>query len=100
MPMQIFVRCVDDLATLGRVRVGLDLGLFFPWFFTLIFFSPQRFGEWKVFTLAVPLCSGRMEFLRCGDGSKAHVGSPCCLDNIRLERKCIARLFGLSLVLV
>jgi len=30
MPMEIFVSCVVDLATLGRVRVGLDLGLFSP----------------------------------------------------------------------
>jgi hypothetical protein len=28
--MEIFVSCVVDLATLGRVRVGLDLGPFFP----------------------------------------------------------------------
>jgi len=30
MPMEIFVSCAEDFATLGRVRVGLDLGLFFP----------------------------------------------------------------------
>ena len=31
-----------------------------------------NFGEWKVFTLTVPLRSGRVEFLRCGDGIKTH----------------------------
>ena len=46
------------------------------------------------FTSAVPLLSGRVEFLRCGDGNRTHVGSARCLDNIRLERKCIAGLFG------
>jgi len=30
MPMEIFVSCGGDLATLGSVRVGLDLGLFSP----------------------------------------------------------------------
>ena len=28
--MEIFVSCAEDLATLGRARVGLDLGLFSP----------------------------------------------------------------------
>ena len=51
MPMEIFVSCVVDLATLGRVRVGLDLGLFLPlvrflFFFVLsaIIWGVERFG--------------------------------------------------------
>ena len=75
MPMEILVICVGDLATLGRVRVGLDLGLFSPWSFSLSLFCPRCFGEWKVFTMAVPLRSGRIEFLRRCNGSKTHGGT-------------------------
>jgi len=72
--MEIFVTCIYDLASLGRVRVGLDLSLFSP-LVLFSFFFPRCFGEWKVFTLTVPLRSGRVEFLRCGDGSKPHEGT-------------------------
>ena len=48
MPMEIFVSCVEDLVTLGRVRVGLDLGLFSPWFVSFsFFFVPDALGSGK-----------------------------------------------------
>ena len=46
------------------------------------------------FTLAVPFRSGRVEFLRCGDGTKTHERTLAVWTNTRLERKCIAGLFG------
>ena len=92
MPMEIFVSRVDDLATLGRVRVGLDPSLFFP-HVSFPFSCPRGVGEWKVFTLAVPLHSDHVEFLRCGETQDARGDTPC-LDNIRPERKCIAGHFG------
>ena len=59
MPMEIFVSCLDDLATLGRVRVGLDLSLFSPLvLFSFVLLSARRGME--SFTSAVPLRSGRM----------------------------------------
>ena len=60
MPIEVFASCVGDLATLGG-SVGRDIGM-------------------KSFTLAVPLCCDRVEFLRRGDGSMAHEGSGRCLD--------------------
>ena len=45
------------------------------------------------FTLAAPLRCDRVEFLRCGDVSKTR-GRLAVWTNTRLERKCIARLFG------
>jgi len=48
MPMEIFVSCVDDLATLGRVRVGLDPACFPPGSFFSFLFCPRGVGEWKV----------------------------------------------------
>ena len=44
MPMEIFVNCVDDLATLASVRVDLDLGLFSPGSF---FFVRDSLGSGK-----------------------------------------------------
>jgi hypothetical protein len=44
MPMEIFVSCVEDLATLGRVRVGLDLGMFSPLVRILFVLSARRWG--------------------------------------------------------
>ena len=74
MHMEIFVTCIYDLASLGRVRVGLDLSLFSP-LVLFSFFFPRCFGEWKVLALAVPLRCGRIKFLRWGDGSKTHEGT-------------------------
>jgi len=44
------------------------------------------------FTLAASLCCDRVEFLRCGDGSKTR-GTLAVWTNTWLERKCIAGLF-------
>ena len=48
MPMEIFVSCVGDLATLGRVRVALDLGLSPPWsFFFRDALGSGKFSLWR-----------------------------------------------------
>ena len=107
MPMEIFVSCGVDLATLGRVRVALDLGLFSPLVCSIFFFlcvcvcvcvcvCSRDTGGWKVFTLAFPLRSGRFEFLSWGDSSKSHEGTRLW-TYIRPERKWIAALFRLDL---
>ena len=49
MPMEIFVSCVDDLVTLGRVRVGPDLGLFSPGSFFLFCFVREALGNGKFY---------------------------------------------------
>ena len=42
MPMETFVICVGDLATLRRVRAGPDLRLFSPWtVFSFFCFVPD-----------------------------------------------------------
>jgi len=45
------------------------------------------------FTQAAPLRCDRVEFLRCGDGNKTR-GRLAVWTNTRLERKCIAGIFG------
>ena len=72
MPTEMFLSCVGDLATFGG-PVGRDLGpatpLFvFPFFFCFLL-SAMLWGV-QSFTLAAPLRCDRVEFLRCGDGSK------------------------------
>jgi len=93
MPMEIFVSCVGDLATLGGSVVG-DVGPVTPLIRFLFFFClSMRHWELESSTLAAPLPCDRVEFLRCGEGSKTK-GMLAVRTNIRLERKCIAGLFG------
>ena len=78
MPTEIFASCVGDLATLGGpvfvvTPVCSPLGSFsflsaWPW--ELESFYPGSF----------PFRSGRVEFLRRGDGSKTHGGNARYLD--------------------
>jgi len=75
MSMEIFVSCLGDLATLvGSVlfvtSAGHPLVLFFSLSLSLFFFSARPWGV-ESFTMAIPLHSGRVEFLRCDDRSKA-----------------------------
>ena len=49
MPMVIFVSCVEDLATLGSVRVVLDLSLSPPGPFSLFFVLSVMLWEEKSF---------------------------------------------------
>jgi len=47
MPMEIFVSCVGDLATLGG-SVGHDLGPATPWFFfSFLLFAYEALGNGK-----------------------------------------------------
>ena len=75
MPMETFVSCVGDLATLRRVRAGPDHRLFSPW--TVFSFFVLSAILWRVesFTLAVPLRFGRFEFVSWGARSKTHEGT-------------------------
>jgi hypothetical protein len=97
MPMEIFVSCVGDLATLGG-SVGRGLGPATPLvrvlFFSVFLLSARRWGMER-FNLAAPLRCDRVEFLRCGDGSKTR-GRLAVWTNTQLECKCIAGLFGVS----
>jgi hypothetical protein len=77
VPMEIFVSCVGDVATVeGSVLVVTS------------FHSPpgsysfclRGLGDEKVLTLAVPLRSGRAEFLRCRDVGKTHEWDDRYLD--------------------
>ena len=52
----------------------------------------------ECFTLAAPLRCDRIEFLRCGDGSKTK-GTLAVRTNTRLKRKCIAGLFRVFLIM-
>jgi hypothetical protein len=58
-------------------QFGRDLDSFTPWF---LLFSAVRPWELESFTLAVPLRSGRAEFLKDREVSKTHEWDPCCLD--------------------
>jgi hypothetical protein len=57
--------------------------------------SPPPTMPWGVesFTLAAPLHCDRVEFLRCGDGSKTR-GTVAVWTITQPEHKCIAGLFG------
>ena len=97
MPMEIFVSCVGDMASLGG-SVGRGLGPATPLVRFLFFFCcccPRGVGGMESFTLAAPFRCVRVEFLRCGDGSKTR-GRLAVWTNTRLQRKCIAGLFGVS----
>jgi hypothetical protein len=58
-------------------QFGRDLDSFTPWF--LLFLSVRPWGL-ESFTLAVPLRSGRAEFLKSRDVSKTDEWDPCGLD--------------------
>ena len=92
MPMEIFASCVGDLANIGGSD-GCDVSPVTPLLFFLFFFLFVREAGMEIFTLAAPLCCDRVEFLRCGDGSKTK-GTLAVKTNTRLERNCIAGLFG------
>ena len=66
MPMEIFVSCVGDLATAGRLVVVVTLVRSPP--DSSSFFLSARPWGFESFTLAVSLRSGRVEFLVIGIG--------------------------------
>jgi len=73
MPIEIFVSCVGDLSILERSELVVAPACFSPSFFFSYFVcvcvSAMHWGM-ESFTLAAPSRCDRVEFLRCGVGSK------------------------------
>jgi len=103
MPMEIFVSCVGDLPTLEGSELFVTPACFSPFLslslsLSVFFFLSARRWGMDSFTLSAPLCCDRGEFLRCGDRSKTR-GTLAVCTNTRLERKCIAGLFRVFLIM-
>ena len=91
MPMENFESCMGGLVTLVG-WVGRDLGPATPLVYVLFFlFVREALGSGKFYPSSFFLHCGRVEFLRCSDGSRTREESGRWIDT-RLGRKCIAGL--------